>query len=167
MHSPPRKPCLPAGIGEQLREHDGYRAIQGLPGVGQILAAIFVAEIDVATRFAGPERFVHMARMDTTAPRIRHRGNCGQSTKQGSKLVRWATVEAIQRKTTAQIAADRLRVEARRGESIAEIDAARKLLAVVYCGLAGRRDQCVGQGTRWGVVVVKVSPLSRRGRSLD
>ena len=118
-----------------MREHDGYRAIQGLPGVGQILAAIFVAEIDVATRFAGPERFVHMARMDTTAPRIRHRGNCGQSTKQGSKLVRWATVEAIQRKTTAQIAADRLRVEARRGESIAEIDAARKLLAVVYCGL--------------------------------
>ena len=61
-----------------------------------------------------------------------HRGHI---TKQGSKLVRWATVEAIQRKTTVKIGGDRKRIEARRGKSIAKIAAARKLLTLVYYGL--------------------------------
>lgn len=122
-------------IGEQLREHDGYRAIQALPGVGPILAAIFVAEIGDATRFAGPERLCSWAGLTPRhyeSDTVVHRGHI---TKQGSKLVRWATVEAIQRKTTAKIAADRMRIEARRGKNIAKIAAARKLLTLVYYGL--------------------------------
>jgi predicted GIY-YIG superfamily endonuclease len=47
-----------------------------------------------------------------------------------------ATVEAIQRhRTTANIAADRKRIEAHRGKNIAKIAAARKLLTLVYYGL--------------------------------
>ena len=62
-----------------------------------------------------------------------HRGHI---TKQGSKLVRWAAVEAIQRyPTTSKIALDRTRIESRRGKNIAKIAAARKLLTLVYYGL--------------------------------
>lgn len=61
-----------------------------------------------------------------------HRGHI---TKQGSKLVRWAAVEAIQRNTTAKIQADRERIEARCGKNIAKVAAARKLLIHVYYGL--------------------------------
>jgi hypothetical protein len=60
----------------------------------------------------------------------------GFITKQGSKLVRWAAVEAIQRQPdTTKITLDRKRIEARRGRNIAKIAAARKLLTLVYYGL--------------------------------
>ena len=40
-----------AGI---LEDHPGYHAIQAIPGVGPVLAAIFVAEIGDVARFGGP-----------------------------------------------------------------------------------------------------------------
>jgi transposase len=126
---------LAARIAAQLRHDGGYRAIQALPGVGPTLAAIFVAEIGDVHRFADPGRLCCWAGLtprhyesDTVVRR-------GHITKQGSKLVRWATVEAIQRKTTAKITADQHRIAARRGKNIAKIAAARKLLTLVYYGL--------------------------------
>ncbi len=38
-----------------LAEHPGYHAIQAIPGVGEIFAAIFVAEIGEVTRFTSPQ----------------------------------------------------------------------------------------------------------------
>ena len=119
-----------------MSEHRGYRAIQALPGVGPTLAAIFVAEIGDVHRFAGPDRLCSWAGLTPRhyeSDTVVHRGHI---TKQGSKLVRWATVEAIQRHpTTAKIAADRKRIEARRGKNIAKIAAGRKLLTLVSYGL--------------------------------
>ena len=123
-------------IAAELCGHRGYTAIQELPGVGPTLAAIFVAEIGDVHRFADPAHLCSWAGLtpkhresDTTV----HRGHI---TKQGSKLVRWAAVEAVQRHpTTAKISADKDRIEARRGKSIAKVAAARKLLTLVYYGL--------------------------------
>ena len=117
-----------------MSEHRGYRAIQALPGVGPTLAAIFVAEIGDVHRFAGPGRLCSWAGLTPRhyeSDTVVHRGHI---TKQGSKLVRWATVEAIQRHDHRK---DRRRSEtdqARRGK-IAKIAAARKLLTLVYYGL--------------------------------
>lgn len=127
--------ALTARIAEELRDHDGYRAIQALPGVGPILAAIFVAEIGDVHRFADPNRLCSWAGLTPRhyeSDAVVHRGHI---TKQGSKLVRWAAVEAIQRKTTTKITADKDRIAARRGKNIAKIAAARKLLTLVYYGL--------------------------------
>jgi putative transposase len=62
-----------------------------------VLAAVFVAEIGDITRFGKPEQLTSWAGLtpkhhesDTTIHR-------GRITKQGSKLVRWAAVEAVQR----------------------------------------------------------------------
>ena len=123
-------------IAAELCGHRGYTAIQELPGVGPTLAAIFVAEIGDVHRFVDPAHLCSWAGLtpkhresDTTV----HRGHI---TKQGSKLVRWAAVEAVQRHpTTAKISADKDRIEARRGKSIAKVAAARKLLTLVYYGL--------------------------------
>ena len=38
-------------IAERLRTHRGYQAIQQLPGVGPVLAAVFVAEVGDVHRF--------------------------------------------------------------------------------------------------------------------
>jgi transposase len=127
---------LAAMIAEQLNKHRGYQAIQQIPGVGPILAAVFVAEIGDVHRFTDP---AHLCSWAGLTPRHResdtvvHRGHI---TKQGSKVVRWAAIEAVQRhSTTAKIATDKQRIEARRGRNIAKVAAARKLLTLVYYGL--------------------------------
>jgi len=78
---------------------------------------VFVAEIGDVGRFTGPAQLCSWAGL---TPRHResdtvvHRGHI---TKQGSKLVRWAAIEAVQRHpTTAKIGADKDRIEARRGK---------------------------------------------------
>jgi transposase len=125
-----------AMIAEQLDTHTGYHAIQQIPGIGVTLAAVFVAEIGDVHRFTDP---AHLCSWAGLTPRHResdtvvHRGHI---TKQGSKLVRWAAIEAVQRHpTTAKIAADKDRIGARRGKNIAKVAAARKLLTLVYYGL--------------------------------
>jgi transposase len=123
-------------IAKRLDADHGYQAIQQVPGIGVTLAAVFVAEIGDVGRFTGPAQLCSWAGL---TPRHResdtvvHRGHI---TKQGSKLVRWAAIEAVQRHpTTAKIAADKDRIEARRGKNIAKVAAARKLLTLVYYGL--------------------------------
>src|SRR6188472_1180585 len=123
-------------IAKRLCNHRGYQALQQVPGIGPVLAAVFVAEIGDVHRFTSP---AHLCSWAGLTPKHResdtvvHRGHI---TKQGSKLVRWAAVEAIQRyPTTSKIALDRTRIESRRGKNIAKIAAARKLLTLVYYGL--------------------------------
>jgi len=122
-----------AMIAERLATHRGYQAIQQVPGIGPTLAAVFVAEIGDVHRFTDA---AHLCSWAGLTPRHResdtvvHRGHI---TKQGSKAVRWAAIEAVQRHpTTAKIAADKHRIEARRGKNIAKVAAARKLLTLIY-----------------------------------
>ncbi|MDV6244906.1 transposase [Rhodococcus opacus] len=107
-------------IAAELQGHPGYRAIQQLPGVGPTLGAVFVAEIGDVHRFADPS---HLCSWAGLTPKHRESDNVvhrGHITKQGSKLVRWAAVEAIQRQPAGtKISADRQRIEARRGRNIA------------------------------------------------
>ena len=126
---------IAALVADQLAKHPGYTAIQALPGIGPVLAAVFVAEIGDVTRFPTPDKLCSWAGLtprhyesDTTV----HRGHI---TKQGSPLVRWAAVEAIQRSTTPKIKTDRARIEARGGRNVAKVAAAHKLLTLVYYGL--------------------------------
>jgi hypothetical protein len=70
----------------------------------------------------------------------------GRITKQGSKLVRWAAVEAVARQRGAtKIMADFHRIAERRGRHIARVAAARKLLALVYYGLRDGEIRCLRQ----------------------
>src|SRR5436305_226527 len=48
-------------VADRLRTHPGYTAIRVIPGVGPILAAVFVAEIGDITRFGGPEQLASWA----------------------------------------------------------------------------------------------------------
>jgi transposase len=123
-------------VAAALTGHRGYRAIQAISGVGPVLAAIFVAEIDDVTRFPDPGRLCSWAGLtprhresDTTVHR-------GPITKQGSRLVRWAAIEAIQlTRGGTKLSVDKAAIIARRGRNIGKVAAARKLLTLVYYGL--------------------------------
>jgi transposase len=119
-----------------LAGHDGFQAVQAVPGVGPVLAAIFVAEIGDVARFAGP---THLSSWAGLTPKHRESDTVvhrGPITKQGSALVRWAAVEAAQgARNAGWLDQARTRIAERRGRNIATVAVARKLLTLVYYGL--------------------------------
>jgi transposase len=133
-----------ARIHRRLKGHPGYEAIQALRGVGPVLAAVFVAEIGDIDRFGNPRRLCSWAGL---TPRLResdahtHRGHI---TKQGSRLLRWAAVEAVSGAVRdPQIASIKARVGDRRGRNIGRVAAARHLLTLVYYGLRDGEIRCL------------------------
>jgi transposase len=131
--------------GIQLRGHRGYQAIQAIPGVGPLLAAVFVAEIGDVTRFRRPEQLCSWAGMTPRHRESDTKVHRGRITKQGNHLVRWAAVEAVQRLHGGALGATRARVAEHRGANIAKVAAARKLLTLVYWGLRDGHVRCLAR----------------------
>jgi transposase len=69
----------------------------------------------------------------------------GRITKQGSTLVRWAAVEAVQTLHGGPIGRARVRIGERRGTSIGKVAAARKLLTLVFYGLRDGHIRCLAR----------------------
>jgi transposase len=124
----------------------GYHAVQAIPGVGPVLAAIFVAEIGDVSRFASARHLCSWAGLTPTHHESDQKVRRGHITKQGSRLVRWAAVEGVvrQRGATA-IAAHHHRVGERRGTNVGRVAAARKLLTLVYYGLRDGEIRCLAK----------------------
>jgi len=131
-------------IHQRLRGDRGYEAIQAIPGVGHTIAAIFVAEIGDVSRFRNAEALTSWAGLTP-----RHRESDakvlrGPITKAGSKLVRWAAIEAVSgnRGDTA-LRADFRAIAERRGKFKARAAVARKLLTLVFYGLRDGEIRCL------------------------
>ena len=130
---------LDAVIADLLGSWPPYYAVRALPGLGPVLAAVAVAEIGDISRFPSPGRLCSWAGLTP-----RHRESDlkvarGRLTKQGSRILRWAMVEAIQHQPAASPARElKDRIIARRGaqaRNIAKAAAARKLLTCVFYAL--------------------------------
>jgi len=132
----------------RLATDPGYRALLTLPGVGPVLAAVFRAEIGDVARFPSAR---HLASWAGLTPRHResdtkvHRGSI---TKQGSTLVRWAAIEAVQKlpADAGWLVASRARLTAQRGRNIATVAVARKLLTLVYYALRDGHVRALHRG---------------------
>jgi transposase len=127
---------LDAVIADLLAHHDGYRAVQALPGIGPVLAAVIVAEIGDITRFSRPARLACWAGLTPRHRESDAKVTRGHITKQGSTLLRWAMVEAIQHQPAGSPVREvKDRITARRGSqarNIAKTAAARYLLTCVF-----------------------------------
>ncbi len=133
-------------IEEWLADDGGYVAIQAIPGVGPVLAAVFVAEIGDIARFASARHLCSWAGLVPTHHESDTKVRRGHITKQGSRLVRWAAVEAVARQRGATpIQVHHHRVADRRGKNIARVAAARKLLTLVYWGLRDGEIRCLAE----------------------
>lgn len=129
-----------------LDGHAGWAAVQAIPGVGPVLGAVFVAEIGDVERFPSARHLCSWAGLtprhhesDTTVIK-------GPITKQGSRLVRWAAVEAAQ-KTGEFLKGDYRRIaERRNNRKIARVAVARKILTLVYYGLRDGEIRCLADG---------------------
>jgi transposase len=134
---------LDGEIADFLSGDKGYLAIQAIPGVGPVLGAVFVAEVGDVTRFSSPEKLCCWAGL---TPRHResdthvHRGPI---TKQGSRILRWAAIEAASRHQRAQ--AERFEAIAARRDSrkIARVALARHIVTLAYYGLRDGEIRCL------------------------
>ena len=127
---------LDAVIADLLARHDGYHALQALPGIGPVLAAVIVAGIGDIRRFSRPARLSSWAGL---TPRHREsdlKVTRGHITKQGSPILRWAMAGAIQHQPAGSPVREvKDRIIARRGtqaRNIAKTAAARYLLTCVF-----------------------------------
>lgn len=111
-----------------------------------MLAAVLVAEIGDGTRFASAPALCCGAGL---TPRHRESDRSvhrGPITKQGSKLVRWATVEAAQRLGGDPHFGEVLtQLRERRGRGIAKVAVARRILTLVYYGLRDGEIRCLAR----------------------
>jgi transposase len=133
-------------IRSQLSGHRGYRAVQAINGIGPTIAAILVAEIGDVARFGSAEALCSWAGL---TPRHRESDTKvvrGGITKQGSRLVRWALIEAISRyHGGAHLAVSYRAIAERRGTNKARVAIARKVLTLVYYGLRDGEIRCLAQ----------------------
>jgi transposase len=127
---------LERAIHRQLKDHPGYQAILQIPGVGPTLGAVFVAEIGDVSRFSSAEKLCSWAGLTPKHRESDTKVIRGRVTKQGSKLVRWAAIEAVAKnRGGTRLQADYHRIAERRGKQKARTAVARKLLVYVYYGL--------------------------------
>jgi transposase len=127
---------LETAIAGLLEDHQGYRAVRALPGVGPVLGAVIVAEIGDVTRFPRPAELCSWAGL---TPRHREsdvKVRRGHITKQGSRILRWALIEAIQHVPAGHpLRQRRDDIIARRGDqarNIAKVAMARQLLTWIF-----------------------------------
>ena len=134
-------------IADLLAGDRGCQVIQQLPGIGPVLAAVITAEIGDVTRFRNAGQLCSWAGLTP-----RHRESDikvarGHVTKQGSRLLRWAVIEAIQRAPADSVAgAVKAGIISRRGKearNIAKVAAARRLLTLIFYGLRDGQIRCL------------------------
>jgi transposase len=105
-----------------LTGHPGFQPMRAVPGVGPVLAAVFVAEIGEVRRFADA---THLSSWAGLTPKHRESDTVvrrGPITKQGSTLVRWAAVEAAHGADHAGwLSEKRSAIAGRRGRNVATV----------------------------------------------
>ena len=131
---------------------------------------MFVAEIGDVHRFGGPGQLASLAGLTPKHYESDTPVHRGRITKHGSRLVRWAAVEAVQRLYGGAIGCTRARLTGRRGANIAKVAVARKLLTLVFYGLrdarplSGPTRVSVVPAQPGRVVVAGLTPHHGRGR---
>jgi transposase len=136
-------------IADLLAGDRGCQVIQQLPGIGPVLAAVIIAEIGDVTRFRNPGQLCSWAGL---TPGHRESGTKvarGRVTKQGSRMLRWALIEAVQRAGSDTVTgAVKNRIITRRGKetrNIAKVAAARRLLTLIFYGLRDGEIRCLAR----------------------
>ncbi len=110
-----------------------------------MLGSVFVAEVGDPHRFPGPAQLCSWAGLTPRHYESDTKVRRGRITKQGSTLVRWAAVEAVQRVRSGHLGGVRARIGERRGANVAKVATARKLLTLVYYGLRDGHIRCLAR----------------------
>lgn len=126
------------------KDDPGHKAVQAIYGVGKVMAAVFVAEIGDVHRFDSAQALCSWAGLTPSHRESDGKVHRGRITKQGSRLVRWATIEAVACYHGGDAFTEKFHAIAeRRGKTKANVAIARKVLTLVYFGLRDGEIRCL------------------------
>jgi transposase len=135
-----------AELRRRLKDHQGFHAIQAIPGVGPVIGATMVAEIGDVSRFSSPR---HLCSWAGLTPRLRESdttSKSGRITKQGSRVLRWACIEAACRTHPNHLRRWGDQITERKGNRlIARTAVARKILTLAFYGLRDGEIRCLAK----------------------
>jgi len=128
------------------RQDERIGLVRSLPGIGKLLAAVIIAEIDRVERFPTPEKLASYAGLVPSTYASGGHVFHGRLTKQGNKYLRWALVEAVWPaiRQSPWLREHYERVKVRHGANGAKAAVARKLVHLVWYVLRERRpyEEC-------------------------
>jgi transposase len=114
--------------------HPAFALLQTIPGVGPIIAAVCVAELGDIQRFPSAKQVVAYAGLVPAERSSGGKVRRGHITRVGSRLLRWAAIEAttpfVRRVPAAATRHERLRVA--RGAGVARVATAAAVLRTVH-----------------------------------
>lgn len=122
------------GLAVVALTHPACRSLCQLYGIGPVLAVTLLAELGDVRRFRNGRQVVRSSGLDITVEQSDTRRRPGKLARQGSPVLRWAAVEAVQRlcRRHGPDHAAYQRLKARLGAQRASLALARKLLKRAY-----------------------------------
>lgn len=119
---------------QRARADQRLRALQGIYGVGPIVACHLLAEIGDAHRFQRARQVVRLSGLDPTVLESGDSKRRGRLAKAGPPLLRWALVEAAQqaRRSSSPDHERWQRIQKRRGSKVANLTVARTIAGRAY-----------------------------------
>ena len=131
------------GVDKELRAafagDERIRRLMAIPGVGFLTAAVVLAEVGDATRFACADRLASWAGLTPTERSSDEHTRRGHISKQGSRWLRWVMVEAASRPVQhPTLRGFEEAIARRRGKKIARVALARRLLTLCFYALRDR-----------------------------
>lgn len=117
-----------------LATDPAMQLVDSIPGIGAVLGALIVVEIDGMARFASAGQLASYAGLVPSTYSSGTVTRHGPITKQGNRWLRWALIEAVWPAIQRDAALRRFyeRIKSRRGANPAKVATARKLCGLVF-----------------------------------
>ena len=144
---------IAAATGEidALAKHDArVDVLCQIRGIGRYTAMLVIAEVGDISRFGSARKLCAWAGLTPTIRSSDGKARLGHITKQGSRPLRWALVEAAQHagRGGGPLRDSFERIAKRRGRKIAKVAVARKILTLCYYGLRDGEIRCLARRCR-------------------
>lgn len=130
-------------IKRQVEMTEEALILKKIHGIGDILALTIAAEVGDITRFPSPEQLSSYAGLVPSTYSSGSKTINGRITKQGSRYLRWALIEASLHawKTDEQLGRIRERIKKRKGVKLARVAVARMLAKIIWHKLMRARRE--------------------------
>jgi transposase len=137
-------------VDARAKADDRVDVLTQIRGVGPYTAMLVIAEVGDITRFPDARKLCAWAGLTPTIRSSDGKARLGRISKQGSRALRWALVEAAQHAPHADgpLGEAFERIAERRGRKVAKVAVARKILTLCFYGLRDGEIRCLARRCR-------------------
>lgn len=143
-------------VDARAKADERVEVLTQIRGVGPYTAMLVIAEVGDVSRFPTARKLCAWAGLTPTVRSSDGKARLGNISKQGSRALRWALVEAAQHATRDKgpLGEAFERIAERRGRRVAKVAVARKIATLCYYGLRDGEIRCLARRCRPSAVVV-------------